>query len=254
MTRFSGKTVLITGASSGMGLAAAKRLSEEGANIVGVARGGDRLESALAALPADRTLAHAADVGDAGAAKGAVDAAVDRFGGVDVLVSNAGINRSGAVHEMEEGDWNDVMRINVGGLFHMTKAAWPYLKAAKGNIVVTSSVSGLGGDWGQAAYTASKGAITNLVRSMAQDYGADGVRVNAIAPSFTKTEMTSGMDENEALMEAFMKRIPMQRPGYPEDIAPVIAFLASDDARFVTGVNLPVDGGVSASNGQPALG
>lgn len=117
-----------------------------------------------------------------------------------------------------------------------------------------SSVSGLGGDWGLSFYNASKGAVSNLTRAMAMELGAKGVRVNAVNPSLTLTDMTSGLSGNEQLMGKFADRIPLGRAARPEEVAAVIAFLASEDASFVNGVNLPVDGGVSASNGQPRLG
>ena len=117
---------------------------------------------------------------------------------------------------------------------------------------MTSSVSGIGGDWGMLAYNTSKGAVTNMVRAMALDHGRDGVRVNAVNPTFTNTGMTRDMQTGETLAKV-EERIPMGRIGQPEDIASVMAFLASDDAGFVTGVNLPVDGGLSASNGQPPM-
>lgn len=130
----------------------------------------------------------------------------------------------------------------------------PHLIKTRGNVVNTSSVSGLGGDWGMSIYNAAKGAVSNFTRALALDHGRDGVRVNAVCPSFTLTDMTDEMKDNEALLAKFNERIPLGRPANPDDIAAVIAFLASDDARFVTGVNLPVDGGLSASNGQPAVG
>ncbi len=144
------------------------------------------------------------------------------------------------------------MDVNVGGYFRMAKAAMPELRKTRGCIVMTSSVSGLGGDWGMLAYDTSKGAVSNMVRAMAMDGGEDGVRVNAVNPSMTRTRMTEGF-VNDAVLARFKDRIPLGRVAEPEDIAAVIAFLASDDARFVTGVNLPVDGGLSASNGQPHL-
>lgn len=145
------------------------------------------------------------------------------------------------------------MNTDLDGVYYCLRSAMPALIASKGNVVNLSSVSGLGGDWGMSFYNAAKGAITNLTRSLAMDHGADGVRINAVCPSFTVSEMTGDMADNQALMKKFMERIPLGRPAQPEDIADVIAFLASDDARFVTGVNLPVDGGLSASNGQPNL-
>ncbi|WP_122858775.1 SDR family NAD(P)-dependent oxidoreductase, partial [Pseudomonas viridiflava] len=135
--------------------------------------------------------------------------------------------------------------------FYCTRSAMPALIASKGNIVNVSSVSGMGGDWGMSFYNAAKGAITNFTRALALDHGADGVRVNAVCPSLTRSELTDDMMGNDALMAKFKARIALGRPAEPEDIGDVIAFLASDDARFVTGVNLPVDGGLSASNGQP---
>jgi meso-butanediol dehydrogenase/(S,S)-butanediol dehydrogenase/diacetyl reductase len=145
------------------------------------------------------------------------------------------------------------MDTNAGGVFNGSRAALPHLVRSKGCIVNTASVSGLGADWQMSAYNASKGAVVNLTRAMALDYGRQGVRVNAVCPSFTLTDMTKDMAKNKRLVAKFMERMPMGRIIMPEDVAAVIAFLASDDARMVTGVNLPVDGGVGASNGQPAM-
>jgi meso-butanediol dehydrogenase/(S,S)-butanediol dehydrogenase/diacetyl reductase len=121
----------------------------------------------------------------------------------------------------------------------------------KGSIVNVSSVSGLGGDWGLSFYNAAKGALTNLTRSLALEYGSRGVRVNAVAPSLTSTEATADLVKNEAVMAAFRERLPIGRSATPDEVAGVIAFLASEDAIFINGVNLPIDGGVHASNGQP---
>jgi meso-butanediol dehydrogenase/(S,S)-butanediol dehydrogenase/diacetyl reductase len=118
-------------------------------------------------------------------------------------------------------------------------------------VVNVSSVSGLGGDWGLSFYNAAKGAVTNFTRALAMDHARDGIRINAVCPSLTRTDLTEEMYGNRELMAKFAERIPMGRGAEPEEIAAVIAFLASDDARFITGVNLPVDGGLTASNGQP---
>ncbi|MBR9840725.1 MAG: SDR family oxidoreductase [Rhodobacteraceae bacterium] len=249
MERFTGKTVIVTGASSGIGAATARRFGREGANVVLVSRTQSKLDAVAADIPSARVVA--ADLSTRDGVRTAASGAREAFGRVDVLVNNAGTAVMGSIEEVGEDGWAEVMETDVTGVWRLTKALWPDLKASAGNVVMTSSVSGIGGDWGMHAYNAAKGAITNLTRALALDARESGVRVNAVNPSFTKTELTSGMVENDALVAKFLERIPLGRPAEPEDIADVIAFLASDDARFVNGVNLPVDGGLSASNGQP---
>ena len=254
MQRFTGKTVLVTGAGSGIGAATAQRFAAEGANVVLAGRRKDALEKAAKDLEPARTLVQPADVSDNASVEALIAATITRFGNIDTLVNNAGVAVMGSFLEGTVEDWRKVMGINVDGVFHCSRAALPHLLKTKGSIVTVSSVSGLGGDWGLAFYNASKGAVTNLTRAMAMEFGAKGVRVNAVNPSLTITEMTSGLEKNEATMAKFAERIPLGRAARPEEVAAVIAFLASDDASFVNGVNLPVDGGVSASNGQPKLG
>jgi meso-butanediol dehydrogenase/(S,S)-butanediol dehydrogenase/diacetyl reductase len=159
----------------------------------------------------------------------------------------------GNIMKTSEEDFERVMAVNVSGYFHMAKAAMPELVKVKGAIVMTSSVSGLGGDWNTFAYNTSKGAVSNMVRAMALDAGKDGVRVNAVNPSFTKTGMTEDMLKDAELVAKFKERMPLGAPEDPEGVAAVMAFLASEDARLITGVNLPVDAGVTASNGQPPM-
>lgn len=250
MERFAGKAVLVTGAGSGIGAATARRFSEEGAAVVMVDREERKLRETAASFPADRTMTVVADVADLAAVERFVRETVDRFGRLDVLVSNAGVV-AGTVTEASVEDWRRVMTVDVDAVFYCTRAAVPHLIAAKGCIVNVSSVSGLGGDWGMSFYNAAKGAVTNFTRALALDLGAHGVRVNAVNPTLTWTGLTTGMEKDEALMAKFRERIPLGRAGEPEDVAAAIAFLASEDARFVTGVNLPVDGGLGASNGQP---
>ena len=251
MTRFDGKTVLVTGAASGIGRAAARRFADEGASVVVVDLDRAELETASAEIPDDRLLIQPGDTSSKDAAVTAITAAVDRFGSLDVLVNNAGIAVQGDIVQTSEEDFDRVLAINVGGYFHMAKAAMPELVKTRGCIVMTSSVSGLGGDWNMFAYNTSKGAVTNMVRAMALDAAKDGVRVNAVNPSLTDSDMTKEMQAEPDLMAKFEERMPLGTPARPEDIAAVMAFLASDDARMVTGVNLPVDGGLMASNGQP---
>lgn len=253
-SRFRGKVVVITGAGSGIGEGTAMRFAREGATVVLSGRRREKLEAVMAKLDADRAMVQVADVGDETQASQLIEATIARFGQIDVLVNNAGVAVMGKIADLSTDDWRKVMSADVDGVFFCTRAAMPYLVKSRGCVVNTSSVSGLGGDWGMTVYNAAKGAVTNLTRALAMDYGRDGVRVNAVCPSLTNSEMTSDMQDNKDLISKFMERIPLGRAADPDDIAAVIAFLASDDARFVTGVNLPVDGGLSASNGQPAVG
>jgi meso-butanediol dehydrogenase / (S,S)-butanediol dehydrogenase / diacetyl reductase len=251
MTRFEGRTVLVTGAASGIGRAAARRFADEGANVVVVDLERSALEEASSDLPQERLLIQPGDTSHKNVAVAAVRAAVDRFGSLHVLINNAGIATQGDILQTSEDDFEHVLAVNVGGYFHMAKAAMPELVKTRGSIVMTSSVSGLGGDWNMFAYNTSKGAVSNMVRAMALDAAKDGVRVNAVNPSLTDSGMTEDMQAEQELMAKFKERMPLGTPARPEDIAAVMAFLASDDARMVTGVNLPVDGGLMASNGQP---
>ena len=253
MKRFNDKTVIVTGAASGIGLAAARRFLDEGARVVMLDIDDAGLKKAAAGLPQDRVLVQVGDTASKETATAAVKAAVDRFGGLHVLVNNAGVATEGDIMQTSEDDFAHVMAVNVTGYFHMAKAAMPELVKTRGSIVMTSSVSGLGGDWNTFAYNTSKGAVSNMVRAMALDAGKDGVRVNAVNPSFTKTGMTEDMLKDPELVAKFRERMPLGAPEDPEGVAAVMAFLASDDARLITGVNLPVDAGVTASNGQPPM-
>ncbi|MEW6373165.1 MAG: glucose 1-dehydrogenase [Pseudomonadota bacterium] len=251
MKRFKDKTVLVTGAASGIGLAAARRFLDEGARVVMLDIDEASLRQAAAELPQERVLLQVGDTADKNTASTAVKAAVERFGGLHVLVNNAGVATEGDIMRTSEEDFARVMAVNVAGYFHMAKAAMPELVKTRGSIVMTSSVSGLGGDWNLFAYNTSKGAVSNMVRAMAMDAGKDGVRVNAVNPSFTDTGMTQDMVSDPELVAKFRERMPLGAPEDAEGVAAAMAFLASEDARLVTGVNLPVDAGLMASNGQP---
>ncbi|WP_312837364.1 SDR family NAD(P)-dependent oxidoreductase [Atlantibacter hermannii] len=251
MTRFQQKVVVITGAGSGIGAGAAQRFAREGASVVLVGRTPEKLEKVAAQLPQGKHLVVPCDVSSADEVQNLAQRVIDEYGRVDVLVNNAGVIVQGRIHEISLNDWETLMATDLNGVFYCTHYFMPELLKTKGNVVKSSSVSGLGGDWGMSVYNAAKGAVTNFTRALAMDYGADGVRVNAICPGFTFTELTEDMKQNEPLLQKFYERIPLKRAGEPEDIADAIAFIASDDARYITGVNLPVDGGLTASNGQP---
>ncbi|MFC0267590.1 SDR family NAD(P)-dependent oxidoreductase [Kushneria aurantia] len=253
MNRFAEKVVIVTGAGSGMGAASARRFAAEGAQVVLVGRTREKLEKVAGEI-GDNAHVHPVDVADNAAVEALIKDVVGRFGRLDVLVNNAGVATTGRVHESDLEEWHKVMKINVDGLMYTSRAALPELLKTKGNIVNVSSVSGIGGDWGMSFYNASKGAVTNLTRAMALDYGGEGVRVNAVCPSLTVSEMTTGITGDDEKLKQFAERMPLGRPAEAEEVADVIVFLASHDARFVNGVNLPVDGGLSASNGQPRLG
>ena len=251
MNRFKDKTVLVTGAASGIGLAAARRFLDEGARFVMLDIDEASLREASRELPQDRVLVQVGDTADKDTAVAAVKAAVERFGGLHILINNAGMATEGDIMQTSEEDFARVMSVNVAGYFHMAKAAMPELVKTRGAIVMTSSVSGLGGDWNLFAYNTSKGAVSNMVRAMAMDAGKDGVRVNAVNPSFTDTGMTQDMVSDPELVAKFRERMPLGAPEDAAGVAAAIDFLASEDARLVTGVNLPVDAGLMASNGQP---
>lgn len=254
MNRFHEKIVIVTGAGSGMGAATALRFAQEGAHVVLAGRRKEKLDEVAARCKGARALVVPTDVADPDAVQALIETAVAHFGGLDVLVNNAGVAVPGGFTDGSLDDWRKTMATNVDGVIYGCRAAMPHLLASNGCIINVSSVSGLGGDWGMSFYNASKGAVTNLTRALALEYGAQGVRVNAVCPSLTISDMSADVSEDATLMAKFAERIPLGRAAQPEEVADVIAFLASHDARFVNGVNLPVDGGLSASNGQPQLG
>lgn len=233
------------------GQAIADAFLDAGATVAVTGRRLDRLEKALAGRPAERCAAIATDVSDGVQVRTAVDEVVRLFGRLDVVISNAGGHEAGPITELDDDAWAGMRATNVDGFFHLAKATLPKLAETGGTLVAVSSVSGDRGDWGQAAYNATKAAVTNFVRSLALDWGDRGVRVNAVAPAFTRTELTADMAQDEESLAPFVNRIALGRPGEPADVAPAVLFLASDAAGYITGAVLPVDGGTSASTGQP---
>jgi len=248
---FSGKTVLVTGGGTGIGRAIALAFLDNGANVAISGRREDKLLETLDGRPDDRTLAVVSDVGDPDDAKALVAAVVERFGQLDVVVNNAAAFTSGPFTDTAPDDWEQIRRTNVDGFVNLALNALPELERVGGNLVAVASVSALRGDWGQSLYNASKAAVHNFVQSLALDYGSRGVRLNSVAPAFTITPITEGMTQDAELIKKFTNRVALGRPGLPEDVAPAVLFLASDDAGYITGATLTVDGGTSASTGQP---
>lgn len=253
MQRFKDKTIIVTGAGSGIGKATAKRFAEEGATVALLGHS-DKVNDAVKEMPGGKCFALKVDVRNSENVTAAIEMVAEKTGRIDVLFNNAGTAEMKAPEDHSDEDWDKVIRTNIDGMFYCSRAAIPYLEKTKGCIVNTSSVSGIGGDWGMLAYNTSKGGVSNMTRALALDLGKRGIRVNAVAPSLTDTKMAKGILEDQKKLAKFQERMPLDPPANPEDIAAVVAFLASDDARMVTGVILPVDGGITAANGQPPIG
>jgi meso-butanediol dehydrogenase/(S,S)-butanediol dehydrogenase/diacetyl reductase len=251
MNRFKGKVVIVTGAGSGIGAGTARRFLKEGAFVALNGRREHKLQETIAGYDSAKSLIHAGDVSDEEYVKRLVGDTIATFGKLDVLVNNAGFAKFGPFEQTTTQDWRKVMATDLDGVYFGCREALPHLLKTRGSIINLSSASGLGGDWGMSAYNAAKGAVTNFTRALALEYGSRGVRINAVAPSLTSSEATVELENNEAVKAAFLDRLPIGRAATPADIAGVIAFLASQDAVFVNGVILPVDGGLHASNGQP---
>lgn len=251
--RFVGKTVIVTGASSGIGAGIARRFAAEGANVVAAARRQDRLDQLAAEIGVNRVLPIVTDVTQPGDLQEMVRAGAERFGGIDVLVSNAGYGMVKSFEETTPEDWRQMMSTDLDSCFHGAQAAAPYLKLSRGSIVHIASASGLGGDRHMTAYNAAKGAVVNFARGLAFDLGVYGIRVNTVAPALTIGEDTPQFPGLDALVDKFNQRRALTGYSTPADVAAAVAFLASEDARFITGAVLPVDGGVTAGSGQPDL-
>ncbi|WP_281557801.1 SDR family oxidoreductase [Thalassomonas sp. RHCl1] len=246
------KSAIVTGGGSGMGAATARKLLENGWSVTIFGRTKAKLDKFLADIgQPDKIHAVQGDVSQRDDVQNLINSHIAKFGRLDGLVNSAGVAIGGSISEVTLDDWKQVMSINVEGVFNTISLAVEHLKKVGGSIVNVSSVSGLGGDWGFSPYNASKGALSNFTRALALELGNQGMRVNAVAPSLTDTDMTSFLTESDEMMALFKSRNPIGRAARPDEIASAIIFLLSDDASFINGVDLPVDGGISASNGQP---
>jgi len=245
---FDGKCALVTGAASGIGRATARLLVQRGARVVAAdidAGGLHALEAELGGA----VIPHTADLEQPAQVEAMVAAAVAALGGLDVLVSNAGVGAVGRAGELDPAVWRRIMAIDLDAAFLAARAALPALIARRGAMVFTASVSGMAADYGLTPYNVAKAGLIGLVRNLAVDYAAEGVRVNAISPGYTSTPPTEAMPAG--VQAAYVGRVPMGRAGRPEEIAEVIAFLASERASYLTGQNIAVDGGLMAHTGWP---
>jgi 3-oxoacyl-[acyl-carrier protein] reductase len=242
----TGKAALVTGGSRGIGKAIGLRLARQGADVAFSYRGNaDAAKATAAEIESIGTKAVAiqGDVKDPGSAEAVVKSALEAFGKVDILVNNAGITRDDLIMRMTEEAWRDVLETNLFGAFWMTKAVTrPMLKARSGRIVNITSVSGQAGQMGQANYSSAKAGLIGLTKATARELASRGITVNAVAPGFVLTELTRNLPE--ALQNEINARTPLGRFGTVEEVADAVAFLASDEAAYITGQVLAVDGGL----------
>ena len=239
------KICIVTGGSRGIGLEVCRHLLSKGAKVALIGTRDETVNAAVEGLAADsETLkGYALNVADGEAVATVFAQIVSDFGQVDVLVNNAGITRDTLMLRMKETDWDLVMDVNLKGAFNCIKAIMrPMMKLRKGRIINISSVVGLTGNAGQANYSASKAGLLGLTKSAAKELSTRNITVNAVAPGYIATEMTDAV--SDAARESFLKNIPLGRAGEAKEVAAVIAFLASDDAAYVTGQTFNVDGGL----------
>lgn len=242
-----GKTAIVTGGSRGIGEAVALKLAGQGANIA-IVYVGDESEGANAKANVEKLGVRAelyyCDVSDFEATKEVVEKIIDDFGGIDILVNNAGIVRDSLVLSMKENDFDCVINVNLKGTFNMIKNTYSYfMRKRAGRIVNVASVVGINGNAGQANYSSSKAGVIGLTKSVAKELAGRGVTCNAVAPGYIETDMTNALSDK--VKEAIAASIPMKKRGKPEDVANAIAFLASDDASYITGEVIKVDGGMA---------
>lgn len=238
-----GDIAVVTGGSSGIGKAIVERYLEAGAQVVIADIDEERGASVADDLGCQF---EACDVRDYDQVKSVVESTVDEYGKLDIIVNNTGIASETSLEEMELEEWEQVIDIDLGGVMHGMKAALPYLEESNGTVINIASIYGLVGGKGAASYSAAKGGVVSLTQQVAIDYADRNVRVNSICPGFVETSMTEDLLKTERFYNFLQANTPMDRPAQPEEIASVAAFLASDGASYITGANIPVDGGWTA--------
>ena len=242
-----GKNAIVTGGSQGIGTAASLELAEEGANVcLTYRRHADEARTVADQIEkmGRKAICVACDIAVFAEAEAAVKAAVDAFGRIDILVNNAGMNWDGVCWKMSEEQWDRVIAVNLKGYFNFTRQVAPLLKNQKyGKIINVTSINGMRGKFGQTNYSASKAGIIGYTKAVAKELGAFGVNVNAVAPGLIETAMLKDSEARDKIIDLAMGEMALKRIGQPEDLASVIAFLASDKARHITGDVIKVDGG-----------
>ncbi|MEP0763663.1 MAG: 3-oxoacyl-ACP reductase FabG [Chloroflexota bacterium] len=244
-TRLAGRVALITGAGQGIGRAIALRFAQEGAKVVALDVVPDGINAVVSEIKGagGDALAVVCDVTQREQVAAAVQAALDAFGQLDILCNNAGITRDARLVKMTEEQFDQVIAVNLKGVFNMTQAVAPHMvERGYGRIITTSSVVGLYGNFGQTNYVATKAGVIGMTRVWARELGPKGITANAVAPGFIATEMVKTMPQD--VLDRFISMTPARRLGEPEDIANAFLFLASDEASFVNGAVLSVDGGL----------
>jgi meso-butanediol dehydrogenase / (S,S)-butanediol dehydrogenase / diacetyl reductase len=247
--RFEGKVAVITGGASGIGAATARQLASEGAKIV-LADIGDEGGKSLALTIGAAAMAVRCDVSRAEDVEALVKTVLSVYGRIDILFNNAGIGSFANSVELAPADWERVIAVDLHSVYYACHFAIPHMPPGSA-IINTASISGMGGDYRFAAYNAAKGAVINYTRALAIDHAKDGIRVNALCPGLVETPITAGVQQLPGLQEDWHRRIPMGRAAQPEEMAKVVAFLASNDASYMTGSIVVADGGTTAHTGQP---